>query len=719
MLRRFLQILLLLLVQFSAAHAEGPPVRIGVLSHRGNEATLQIWSPTAEYLTSSIPEHRFEILPLDFDEVDPTVQFGDVDFLLVNPGIYVNMEVRYRVSRIATLNNLVGDVSNNVFGGVIFTRRDRRDIERLEDLKAKRFMAVDETSLGGFQMAWRELNEKGMNPYEDFAALEFGGIHDAVVNAVEQGRVDVGTVRTDILERMAVDGTVDLSRLKVINPRLAPGFLLLRSTRLYPEWPFSKLRHTPNKLAQRVAVALLNMPQEHPAAVSGNYAGWTVPLDYQPVHDLLQELKLPPYQDLGRFTLSDAIKRYRFWLLLALVFLLSMAFMTTWVVRLNRELKKSKLYLERQHELILNSVADGISGVDLDGNSTFVNRAMEQITGWTAEDLIGRNQHQIMHHTHADGSPHTPENCPVYLTFSDNQPRFVSDDVFWKKDGSCIPVEYSSTPIRDEKGKTVGSVVVFRDISQRKMAEEEARQHQLDLAHVARLSTMGEMTTGIAHELNQPLTAIATNAHACIRMLESGSTQTERCADVMEKIAAQAERAGEIIRQLRRFVRKEQPQRGVVDINKLIEGVLLLTDLEARRVGVVVHRDLDPAIVRVTAQFILIEQVILNLIRNAIEAMSDQKKDSRILTIRTAMQGEERVIVTISDTGPGLGEEIRSQLFNPFVTTKPNGMGLGLALSRGIIQAHHGDLYLDSAPGQGAVFRFTLPVDREEDASEQ
>ncbi|MET0105502.1 MAG: PhnD/SsuA/transferrin family substrate-binding protein [Sedimenticola sp.] len=717
MWHRLLCIFIIFIVLAGEAIAVEPPIRIGVLSHRGSEATLKMWSPTADYLTQAVHGRQFEIVPLDFDEVNPSVESGAVDFVLVNPGIYVNLEVRYRVSRIATLNNLVGEVASNVFGGVIFTRKDRGDLASLENLKGKHFLAVDETSLGGFQMAWRQLQDVGLSPYED-VKLSFAGIHDDVVMAVLNGDVDAGTVRTDILERMASSGTIDLTDFKIINPRFEPHFYFNLSTRLYPEWPFSKVQHTPNELAQRVAVALLNMPHDHVAARAGNYAGWTVPLDYQPVHDIFKALSLPPYEAIARFTLMDAIRKYWYWLLGGLVFILFMAFMTTWVVRLNRELKRAQLHLEQRHELILNSVADGIYGVDLQGNSTFVNRAMEQITGWKAEELIGKNQHDILHHTHADGTPHPRHECPVYATYRDNVPRFVDDDVFWKRDGNCFPVEYTSTPLRDEHEGVVGSVVVFRDISERKQAEEEARQHQMDLAHVARLSTMGEMASGIAHEINQPLTAIATNAHACIRMLEAGGEKNERIADVVEKIGAQAERAGEIIRQLRQFVRKEQPQLSAVNLNELIDEVVTLLKPEARRADVRIELDLEQEISTVLAQHIQIDQVILNLARNAIEAMQDMTAGDRVLTITTRQGGKNAVIVTVADTGPGLSEEVREQVFNPFVTTKPSGMGLGLSISQGIIDAHKGRLYVDSNPGEGAVFRFMLPV-TEEKADEQ
>jgi len=686
------------------------PVKIGVLSHRGDKITVETWSPTAKYLSSAISDYRFEIVPLDFDDVNPAVERGEVDFVLVNPGIYVNLEVRYRVSRIATLNNRLGNIPYNIFGGVIFTRDDRKDLTELSDLNGKTLMAVDAISLGGFQMAWREMNVEGIDPYQDLAGLSFGGIHDQVVLAVRDGRVDAGTVRTNILERMALEGSIDLEEFRIINDKSDPAFPLSHSTRLYPEWPFSKVKHTSNKLAQRVAVALLNMPENHPAAVAGKNSGWTIPLDYQPVHELLHELRLPPYQDVGKFTLLDAIKQYWYWLLMSLLALFFMVGMTAWVLRLNRELEKAKLKLEKQRELVLNSVADGIYGVDLHGNTTFVNRAMEKITGWQAAEMIGRNQHEILHHTRADGSPHPAHQCPVFLTFRDNQPRFVEDDVFWKSDGTSIPVEYSSTPIRDEQGDVVGSMVVFRDISARKQAEEEARQHQMELAHVARLNTMGEMASGIAHEINQPLTAIATNSQACIRLLESGPLDRERCADIMERIAVQAEHAGEIIRQLRQFIRKEQPQRSPIHLNRIIRDVAVLFAPEARKAGVVLRLELENPRDKVLGQPIQIEQVILNLARNAIEAMVETPPQQRRMTIRVARGPKDTVEVSVQDTGPGLSEHLVSTLFNPFVTTKPQGMGLGLSISLGIIEAHQGNLFVDSRPDKGARFRFTLPV---------
>ena len=208
--------------------------------------------------------------------------------------------------------------------------------------------------------------------------------------------------------------------------------------------------------ALQVAVALLQMPADHPAALKGNYAGWTIPLEYQPVHDLFRDLKLPPYEQTSKFTLADAIRKYWVWLLLTLSALLVLALLTSWVFRLNRELKRAKETLETQHHLILDSVADGIFGVDFNGQATFVNRAMERITGWPAAELIGQNQHELLHHTRADGSPYPPCDCPIYAAFRDGTVHKVEDEIFWRKDGSAIPVEYTSTPIR-HNGDLVGA----------------------------------------------------------------------------------------------------------------------------------------------------------------------------------------------------------------------------------------------------------------------
>ena len=691
-------------------------VKVGVLSHRGDEFTLESWAPTVNYLTNAIDGYLFTITPLGFDEVEPAVEQGQVDFILVNSGIYVNLEVWHRVSRIATLNNLVGDAANNLFGGVIFTRSERDDINSLSELKGKSFISVDEASLGGFHMALRELLAIKINPYSDFKSLQFGNTHDKVVMAVHSGQIDAGTVRSGILESMALNQQIDLFDFKIIAAEETPVFPLLNSTRLYPEWPFSKVRHTSTELAQQVAVALLNMPHTHQAAQAGNYYGWTVPLEYQPVHDLFRELNLPPYSEFKDFTVFDVINKYWHWILLAVITIFTMILISMWAWKLNRELQKTKSCLEYQHELILGSIADGVCGVDLDGNTTFMNRAMEQITGWSSEDLIGKPQHDLIHHTKADGSVHSSSECPIYTTFCDGSPRFVANDLFWKKDGKPISVEYTSNPLHDDKGELGGAVVVFRDITERKELEEQLYSYKNNLAHMARLSTMGEMASGIAHELNQPLTAIITTADASLRMLESNSMSNEKTTETIEKIGNQAHRAAEVIKHIRKFVRREKPELSLVDINSRIKGAMDLLERDIKQQDVKLQLNLSDKIgfeqgKLVKVQPIQIDQVIVNLVQNAIDAMQSLPINERILTITTALGGDNAIITSIADTGTGVAEELQETLFDQFITTKKSGMGMGLSISKSIIELHNGTLYLvDNNSKHKTVFRFVLPI---------
>jgi two-component system sensor histidine kinase TtrS len=408
------------------------------------------------------------------------------------------------------------------------------------------------------------------------------------------------------------------------------------------------------------------------------------------------------------FTLGDALSRYWVAVAVGLIAVVLLLGLTSRALQLNHQLTRANTRLERRQQLILDSVAEGIYGIDLNGRTTFVNKAMERMSGWRAEELIGNDIHEIIHHTRADGEPHSRDDCLVHATFRDSQPHFVEDDVFWRRDGTSYPVEYSTTPIRDEHGQTIGSVVVFRDITERRRNAERVRRHELEQAHFGRLCTLGEMASGIAHEVNQPLTAITTNARACVRLIEAGRADLQSCAQVMTKIAEQAERAGEVIRHIRRFVRKEQPAVAPVAVADMFDTVLVLLHPDARRAGVALRQQIAAGAERVMAQRTQIEQVLLNLVRNAIEAMSDQQRERRILLL--ARRDGDSVQIRIVDTGPGLGRGSAEHLFEPFVTTKAQGLGVGLSISAGIVEAHGGRLRVESTAGIGATFHFSLPV---------
>ena len=333
--------------------AEDAPFKIGVLAIRGPQQCLNSWSPTAEYLTRQVAGRRFIIVPLAHDQIYSRVQKGDVDFILANSAFYVGLEHWYQANRIVTLKKQRVNGGYARYGGVIFCRRDRKDIRTLSDLKSKSFMAVSEFSLGGWLMAWRELKENGIDPYRDFKELRFDQIHDRVVYAVRDRLIDAGTVRTHVLENLSAEGKIDLTDFYVF-PQLqdkdgpTPYFC---TTREYPEWPMAKVRHTPDGLAEKVAVALLQMPPDSPAARAAGCAGWTIPLNYQPVHDCLKALKVGPYKDMGKISFTAVLQSYGHWMVFAGAAFCILAAFTGVILELNRKIKASHVRLKIEMDL--------------------------------------------------------------------------------------------------------------------------------------------------------------------------------------------------------------------------------------------------------------------------------------------------------------------------------------------------------------------------------
>lgn len=274
-------------------------VRIGVLALRGADHATKAWQPTADLLHQKLNGYHFSIVPLSFGEVAPAVANAGIDFLIANSAIHVMMAETYGVSPVATIFNRLDHYDSSLFGGVIFRRTGREGTPTLPWIKGKRFAAVDATSFGGFLTALRELKRAGINPYEDCASLDFSGTHDAVVLAVLNDKADAGTVRTDVLERMAAEGKIDLAQIEVIAPiknGTNKNFPYLRSTRLYPEWPISKLAHVQDSLSRDIVHVLFDITPESNPARSAGIAGWNTTANYQPVEALLRELELPPYE---------------------------------------------------------------------------------------------------------------------------------------------------------------------------------------------------------------------------------------------------------------------------------------------------------------------------------------------------------------------------------------------------------------------------------------
>ena len=351
-LPHFFRFLLLIACVLATSAVSAKELKIGVLAFRGNLSAVKRWQPTAAYLSEKIPEHVFRIVPLGLEQLRAAVSRREIDFVITNTGQYVELEVFYGISRIATQKNLVKGKVQTKFGAVIFVRADRRDIKSLEDLKGKSLMGVQETGFGGFRMAWRELLKHGIDPYKDLSSLSFSGFpQGAVAYAVREGHVDAGTFRSESLERMQREGKIKLSDFRVLNQQPMDDYPVLHSTPLYPTWPFAKLKHVPIKLAERVAVSLLSMPPDHPAAKSAQMAGWTIPVSYQDVHQLLMDLRVGPYSGIGQFTLMDFVSKYWVWLILTIFIISVMIALTIGLIRENKHRKNVEhdLRLHQNH----------------------------------------------------------------------------------------------------------------------------------------------------------------------------------------------------------------------------------------------------------------------------------------------------------------------------------------------------------------------------------
>ncbi|MEM7760006.1 MAG: PhnD/SsuA/transferrin family substrate-binding protein [Cyanobacteria bacterium P01_A01_bin.40] len=295
-------------------------MKVGVLSREAKDRTIAKWQPTLDYLSQTIPGYTFEMVPAGFEDMRAIAQNNEVDFFLINPGMYVEFEADFGVNRIATLKNLRLGEAYTEFGGVIITKANNSEINELEDLKNKTFMAVSPIAFGGWYMAEGVLYDAGFeNPEKFFKDLSYGDTHDNVIKAVASGEVEAGTIRTDALERAVQRGDVKLEDFKVINKlQEDPNFPFVHSTPLYPEWPFASTDANNLEIKELVAKALLDMPADSPAAKASQSEGWTVPLNYRPVHDLFIDLNVAPYDEIGQITVEDLIKDY-LWLWVSLL----------------------------------------------------------------------------------------------------------------------------------------------------------------------------------------------------------------------------------------------------------------------------------------------------------------------------------------------------------------------------------------------------------------
>jgi len=398
------------------------------------------------------------------------------------------------------------------------------------------------------------------------------------------------------------------------------------------------------------------------------------------------------------------------------VFILVLAggvFWSLWLVRdLMQKSSRAEEALRAEHAFraaMEDSLTVGMRARDLNGKIIYVNPAFCKMTGFTADELV-------------DHEPPMPYWAPEHMddtqamhlaVMAGEAPTEGFEITFMRKDGERFRALVYEAKLIDGHGQHTGWMASVLDITERKHAEELARQQQEQLQFTARLVTLGEMASTLAHELNQPLAAIASYNTGCLNLL---STENFSCGDLrpaLEKIGVQAQRAGRIIRRVHDFVRKSEPKRAPCDLGDVIDDCLGFIEADARKRQIRIEAKVPP-LPLLPADRLMLEQVLLNLMRNGMDAMSETPPSQRLLTIAAKVVGEE-VAVSVTDHGCGIAPEIEDKLYTAFFTTKQEGMGVGLSICRSIIEFHRGRLWKEKHPasptGSGTIFTFTLPLD--------
>ncbi len=738
----FLVIIVFLFIFFNQCIGIGNAeiVKIGVLAKRGYSICLKKWAPTAKYLSQKIIGRTFKIIPLGFNEIIPYVEKGECDFILANPAFYVELEKRFGINRIATLKNSCFGNGYTKFGGVVFCRSDEKDITNFNDLKGKIYAAPDPNAFASWIAVCREFKHSGIDPYKDFQRIEFVKTMDAVVYAVKNGKVDAGSVRTDILERMSREGKINFADFHVIGAKkkflkgLKP-FPFVCSTKLYPEWPFASTAHVSDKLAEKVALALIEMPEDSFAACAAECKGWTIPLNYQQVHECMMELKLGPYKNLGNLSFKDVVKKYKYLIIMIAALVVVLAIALIIFLFLNQRIKisnaklisevkgrrqKEKELLAVQRQLIasekrlMNVFQASPLGITLisDRKILWHNNNIAQMLGYSPDEFFGKNA-RILYTSDEEFKrigKIINELCAEKRT-SETETKWV------RKDGSQFDCHIRYALLEPEDQNSIVLAIV-EDISERRKAEQEKAKLQAQLNQAQKMESIGILAGGVAHDFNNILTAIIGNADLIMMDIDKNSKFYKE----VEEIREAGRRAAALTRQLLAFSRREIISPEIINLNKIVTNLKkMLQRLIGEDIELII--ECSDSLAHIKADPGQMEQIIMNLAVNARDAMPGGGK---IIIETSNVYLDEKyfknhavesctgayVMLAITDSGIGMDKKIQARIFEPFFTTKKMGRGTGLGLSTvyGIVKQNKGHIWVYSEKGKGTIFKIYIPA---------
>ena len=694
-MNRFLLSLLLWLL--IPAGLFGKQIAIAVVAIHGEEKAMQAWTPTVKFLQRTLPQHTFKLIPFTPDKVEQlkeSIASGTIDFVISQPAIYVELELSNGISRILTM---IDKSRSAEFGSVLITRSDS-GIKRLEQAKERRIAAVAPLGFGGWLIGYYEFLEHGIDLLKDASQVEFLGTQDKVLQAVMNRRADVGIIRTGFLENMARYNDLNLSKITVLNRQDDPDFPYLLSSRLYPEWAFAKTKEVSNALAKETAMAMMSIPPNSEAAKKAGFWEWTMPYNYQPVHELMQKLQVGPYKTFGEVTLWEFISQHKALTIISALFLLGMiVFMVI----------SFKMRLKLQNYIDIIDRITIASQTDAEGNILHASQAFCNLTGYSKEELIGR-KHTMLRH------PDVPNAFYRQMRATLNAGKVWKGEIMnRRKDGQTFWSETTISPVYDAKRQLTGYTAVRQDITDKKRIEKQ----RLLFLQQSRLAQMGELIGMIAHQWRQPLNIIGLSTTKIQMESMLGMLDDAKLEKIMQNINTQVQYMSQTIDDFREFFQQDKELQKMNLRALLQESVDLLGDLfRSKKITITNDVEKTLAVDVFPNEF---KQVILNILNNAKDALLEHPEERRKILI-TAGQKDGKTTVFISDHGGGIDPKIIDKIFDPYFTTKfgSQGTGLGLYISKLIIEEHmHGTIAAENNP-EGACIVIKLPEEASQKLSD-
>lgn len=698
-----------------SARAEETELTLGILSLRPKEISENAWRPLTDELTRKLPGYRFKLKVLEHWELQAYLRRQMLDFVLTNPSHYIALKQENDLSgALATLISREDQQTIKTYGGVIFTRAEPGSAETITDLPDRRIACAgnDASMLGGYQAQVREMLHAGLPLPLPNQLLLTGLPQDRVVQAVLEGKADVGFVRTGMLEQLAAQGKVDPKQLKVINRQDLPGFPYQCSTRLYPEWPFAAMPHVDEELAREVATVLLGL--EHGSAImaAADIHGFGIPADYLPVEALMRELRLEPFDGTPQVSLNDVWTSYR-WQIVVLVGTGGViTLLTGRLLSMNRRLQRTKISKdlaqsalkerEQHYRALVNTLPHGITVMDQDHRIVTINNTQAAWYQRAPEWFLGRHcfeafeqREQICPHCLGAVSMRTGEGGHT-------------ETVATRGDGRQVNLRQTVTPYRQANG-TTGFIKVVEDITEDKRLAASTQQ-------MARLASLGEMASGVAHEINNPISGII----GCAELMRNRLAADHTCQAIIDRIVREGDRIASIVNSLLSVAHPGKGTQETFLIGDCLYNVMILYQSKLLKNGIDLIIDIPGNLPRLMGDRQKIEQLLLNLLNNsayALNARFPEPTPDKLLRVSAFLQSEaenSRLCLEVYDQGMGIPEEIVGKVFDPFFTTKPagSGTGLGLGICYEIVKQFGGDIRIESEVGHFTRVTVELPAEQ-------